>query len=434
MEGITDMRRAIVSLIGVFSLLVLSTTSCKNPNLSGGILHFDQMRYERSRETLLKAIGQEPRNAEAYLWLGKAYAELDSTQESVDALEKAREFGGTGTPWPEIAKDVDNAREHYWSIRHNQGLADAKAAQESKQQAKIAESQKHFREALNQFKRAQIFLDNKEETPRNMGVCYFNLGQVDSGLTALKLSQKLAPEGDDKAQRLLFEQYRQLGDQAAEQGNVGNPEGLQQALKFYREAEKIRPKDSDLLFSLGVVEFQLAEADTTNKTEHQRAAVDYFEKTLEIKPDDQEALQNVASLYWILGECDQGLVRAKTLLDLDPHNYRYYDILGRLYDCTGNKTERIAGLVFSRALRDGTVQSIVPEEFRARLESGAASDLLRIYREEGRPEEIRVFNDSSGRPYECWFYWTRGRAFAFLDGTYKYQTEFKAEQPKEEEE
>lgn len=410
-------------------LLSVVATSCKNPNLSGGILHFDQKRFERARETLLRAIAQEPGNAEAWLYLGKAYAELDSTQEARAALEKAASF--QGPKFPEAKSLSDNALESYWSQRHNEGLAAAKAAQEAKQLAKTQEAQKNFREALNRFKRARVYQPQKEETPRNMGVCYFNLGEIDSGLVALKESQKLAP-GDEKAAGILFDQYRFLGDQAAEKGSAANPDGLRDAIKFYSEAEKIRPKDSDLLFSIGVVYFQLAEGDTARKREHYDTAADYFVKTLEIKPDDQEALQNAATLYLELKQCDEGLAAARKLVDLDPHNYRYHDILGRLNGCVGQKSDQIAGLVFSRSLRDGEV--IPLDGFNAHKESfDAQSDLLRRYREEGKPEEIRTFKDTNGREYETWFYWTRGKAYAFYDGEFKYSTEFRPEQPKEEE-
>jgi tetratricopeptide (TPR) repeat protein len=413
------MRRSIFSILLAGFFLVVSTTSCKNPNLSGGILHFDQKRYERARETLLKAIAQEPSNAEAYFWLGKAYAELDSTAKAREFFMKAVDL--SGPKFPTIKKDVENAMDHYWSLRHNDGLQYAKAAQDAKAAEKPEEMKKNFRLALNQFKRAQVYNPKKEETPRNMGVCYFNLGQVDSGLVALKDAQQLSPAGDSKAGKLLFVQYRDLADQAAAKGGV---DGCNSAIKFYSEAEKLNAKDCDLLYSMGVVHYQLAEADTAKKTAEYRSAVEYFEKTLACKEDDQDALFNAASLYLELKECDKGIVLAKKLLDLNPREGRYYDMVGRLNDCLGKKSERVAGLVFSRALKSGEVVS--PENLKTEIEKlGGTSDAMRKYREEGKPEEIRSFTDAGGADYLCWFYWTRGKALAFIRGEYKYEMTFK---------
>ncbi len=84
-----------------------------------------------------------------------------------------------------------------------------------------------------------------------------------------------------------------------------------------------------------------------------RSAVEYFEKTLACKEDDQDALFNAASLYLELKDCEKGIVLAKKLLDLNPREGRYYDMVGRLNDCLGKKSERVAGLVFSRALKNG---------------------------------------------------------------------------------
>jgi tetratricopeptide (TPR) repeat protein len=413
------MRRGIFSILLCGFFLVVLSTSCKNPNLSGGILHFDQKRYERARETLLKAIQQEPGNAEAYFWLGKAYAELDSTEMARATFLKAKDL--TGPKFPNMKTEVENAMDHYWSVRHNDGLQYAKAAQDAKAAERSDEMQENFRLALNQFKKARIYNSEKEETPRNMGVCYFNLGQVDSGLVVLQEALKLSPTGDTRATKILCGQYRELGDQSAEKGGV---EGYAAAVKFYTEAEKLCGNDCDLLYSIGVVHYQLAEVDSTGTIAEYRSAVAYFEKTLACKEDDQDALYNAASLYLELKECDKGLVHAKKLLDLNPHEGRYYDIVGRLNDCMGKKNERVGGLVFSRALKSGTL--VPPENLKGEIEKlGGTSDAMRKYREEGKPEEIRSFTDASGSDYLCWFYWTRGKALAFVRGEFKYQVDFK---------
>lgn len=412
------MKRAVLACVAVAAIAAVIVAGCKNPQLSGGILHFDQKRYERARETLLTAIQQEPNNAEAYYWLGMSYAEMDSTRESRAALDKSIELAATNT---ELKERASQAIDHYWSVRHNEGLSFAKAAQDSDALDKKEEAKKNWRLALNQFKKARIFNPKKEETPRNMGVSYFNLAQVDSGLAALLEAQALAP-GDERSAGILFDQYRNLGDLAAEKG-MSDPTSLKDAVKFYREAEKIRPTDADLLFSLGVVIYQIAEADTSNRKARYMEAVGYFERAIEIKPDDQEALFNAATLHLELKSCDKGVVLARKLLDLNPREGKHYDLVGRLSDCLGQKNDRVAGLIFSRALTGAMVPL---EGFKETIQAaGAQSDLLRRYREEGNPEEIRSFKDASNREYMAWFYWTRGKALAFYEGEFKYQFAFK---------
>jgi tetratricopeptide (TPR) repeat protein len=428
------MRRCIYGFVLTAALLALAATGCKNALLSGGILHFDQKRYERAREVLLNATHEEPANAEAWLWLGKAYAELDSTSQARATLAHAATL--QSPKFPEMQKQVDDVMAHYWSVKHNNGLVLAKAASDAKISDKPAEAKKNFRDALNEFAKAREYGPDKSETPRNMGVCYFNLGQPDSGLIMLSLSHKLAPN-DEKSKEMLFDQYRKLGDQAASQTDAaGNTslEGLMNSVKFYSAADSLRPNDPDLLFSLGVVHYQLAEADTMHKAEHYAKAIEAFENDLQAKPDDQEALYNAASLYLEMKQCDKGLERAKTLLDLDPKKGRYHDIVGRLYYCQGNKTERVAGIVFQRSLQpvgDATgVTSVSVDDFRAHLgQADATSDMVKKYREEGKPEEVRTFNDNTSGAWETWFYWSRGRAYAFQNGALKYSRTFKPVKP-----
>ena len=207
--------------------------------------------------------------------------------------------------------------------------------------------------------------------------------------------------------------------------------GLREAIRFYTAAEELQPNDTDLLFSLGVVRFQLANADLDNRAEHMQDAVAYFEKTLTISPDDEEALYNAASLHLELRECERGYELARHLRDLNPRQGRYHDLVGRLLDCLGEKDERVAGLVFSRALRDAAVFP-VEQISEMREEYGPQSGIERKYREEGAPEEIRTFTDAQGGSYVAWFYWTRGRAYAFRDGQDAYQIEFRPQQPAED--
>lgn len=426
------MRRTITWAVVCIGLLSIISGGCKNPLLSGAILHFDQGRYERAHETLLKAIEQEPQNAEAHFWLGKTYAELDSTYLARQYLDKAAELAGERHP--EMAVSANEALAHYWSRHHNNGLSAATGAQKAKNEGKPDEAAEGFRTSLGQFQRARIYGPDKEETPRNMGAVYFNLGLVDSGLVALKDSQKLADPGDERAANQLFEQYRFLGDQAGlrrTDDGERDPEGLKDAVKFYSEAEALRPNDPDLLFSIGVVYYQLAETDEALRIERMTKAAEYFEKTLAVNPDDQEALYNAASLHLELETCDKGLPLATHLLDLDPRQGRYHDLVGRINDCLGEKTVRLAGLVFSRALRSGDV--VPAAEFKThREEWGPQSDLMRKHREAGEPEEIRTFTDAHGGKYVTWFYWTRGTAYAFYNGDEKYETNFKPQQPEDE--
>jgi len=426
------MRRSVLWFIVCLCIVPIGLSSCKNPQLSGAILHFDQGRFERARETLLTAAGQEPDNAEIYLWLGKTYAELDSTQLAVDNLKKASQMAGD--LHPEMVEEVKNALEHYWSVRHNEGLSAAQAAQEANALGNEEEAAGHFRHARNQFQRAQIYDPTREETPRNLGAVYFNLGEVDSGLAALKASRELAGSDNELASKLLFDQYRYLGDQATGRRTASgdiDPEGLADAIEFYREAEQMRPDDADLLFSIGVVYYQRANLDSAGRTEMLTQAVQYFDKALVVSPDDQEALYNAASLHLELKTCDEGLVLARRLLDLSPRDGRNHDLVGRMLDCKGEKTQRVAGLVFSRALTSGEV--VVQEEYRTLREKwGAQSDLVRKYREEGDPDEVRIFTDTDGGQYVAWFYWARGKAIAFYDGERRYETSFKPQQLDEE--
>jgi hypothetical protein len=57
---------------------------------------------------------------------------------------------------------------------------------------------------------------------------------------------------------------------------------------------------------------------------------------------------------------------------------------------------------------------------------GPGTDILQSVRTLGEPEEVRRYSTSQGQEFLCWFYWTEGKAVAFLNGAKKYEVSFKA--------
>ena len=44
--------------------------------------------------------------------------------------------------------------------------------------------------------------------------------------------------------------------------------------------------------------------------------------------------------------------------------------------------------------------------------------------ENGSPDEILSFTDSSGQEFDVWFYWSRGQGFGFVGGKEKFESQF----------
>ncbi len=428
------------ALLGLVGFVIWA--GCSNPNLAGGKLHFDQKRYDRALETFQLARQQMPANGEARLWLGRAFAELERADSSSTTTEKAdsasANFDAALRLDPRLQQQVQDVRGHYWSERFASGITSAKAAEENVAQGDKSGAQENYRTGLNYFHKALVYATDKDkkQTYENIGKMYFNLNQVDSALAIFNQIKAMAPD-DPVTKGILFDVYFNQGQKSYEDAaaslqasdSTKARQGFEQALSLYGKAAEVVSEDpkvqADLLFQQGAGAYELSYLDKTKHADYLRQAATGYEGVLKISPEDVDVLYNLALVYRDLEDYQKARDVSRRLLDLKPSEGQYHELVGRMEDKLGNKNALIAGLIFGKALRGGT--AVEATEARARSEkNGPSSDIARRFRENGQPDEIRTFPDQNGKEYECWFYWSRGTAFAFVDGSQKYDTKFAA--------
>jgi len=432
------MRMRTGLLIGLTGLVIWA--GCSNPNLAGGKLHFDQKRYDRALETFKLARQQMPASGEARLWVGRAFAEIeraDSTTTSTAGADSASaNFDRALALDPRLEKQVADVRGHYWSERFASGVTAARAAQDNVDQGDKGAAQREYRSSLNYFKKALVYSTEKDkkQTYENLGKMYFNLNQVDSALAIFNLVRSMAPD-DPMTKGILFDVYFNQGqkcyqdaaDALQHSDSTKARAGFKQALSLYAKSSEVvseeKQQQSDLLFQQGAAAYELAYLEKAEKNDYLGKAAEGYEGVLKLTPDDIDVLYNLALVYRDKADYQKARDVARRLLDLKPTEGQYHDLVGRMEDKLGNKNALIAGLIFGKALKQGS--TVAPTEARARSEKfGPSSDIARRFRENGQPEDLRVFPDQNGKEYECWFYWARGTAFAFVDGSQKYDTKF----------
>lgn len=425
------MTRARLHWIGgtLSACAVALLAACSNPNLSGGKLHFDQQRFGTARSTFARAVEQMPESGEARLWLGKSYAELampDSASYWFDEAARVQ---------PAMAKDVQDTRDHYWSVLHNSGITLAGGAQDKKNKGDEAGARPEFERALREFQRAIIYSPGRHETLTNIGKMYFNLEKVDSALMVFDQVHKLAPD-DEPTNNLLTSVYQDQGNGAYTSAGaiLGAPtpshaDSLKarqlylQADELYRKAADINATDPDLRFQLAATAYELSFLDEAKRRDYLTTAVEEYAKVLEQNPNDIDVMYNRALVLRDLERYDEARTIASQLVDMKPNKGEYHELLGRISDKLGDKTALIRSLIFAKALR--SKETVDPTTFSERAKAaGASSDMVRRGRESGPPDQIRIFRDSQGTEYETWWYWMRGTAFAFMGGDQKYDLHF----------
>jgi tetratricopeptide (TPR) repeat protein len=94
-----------------------------------------------------------------------------------------------------------------------------------------------------------------------------------------------------------------------------------EALEFGKSLEKKFSNDSDYMFMMGSIYFILEDA---------KKAIAYFEKALELKPDDIETLTLKTNAHLSLQQKDEAMDCCKKIIKLQPDNYEAHGLLEKL--------------------------------------------------------------------------------------------------------
>lgn len=419
------------SLLGVLlGVAVLSWwTGCSNPNLAGGKLHFDQAgrlgdpaeraaRFERARETFAVACKELPKSGEARLWLGKSFAELNKPDSASFYFDQAVRLDTL------LRRDVANAREHYWSAMTNAGQTSAQSGQKAKSEGDQAKADQLYDQALTELRTAMIYLKDRHESYNMAGIVYFNLGKVDSAVAMFRRSYELSRnaklEEKNKVEKQFFGILERQGDRSYQEGEKLKDAGDSTAAKeqylkgqdFYRQASELRPEDSRLNYMLGVCAYQLSQLIPAQRQELLTEATRRYKEVLKENPADIDVLFNLALLLRDVDQNQEAKEVAAKLVDLDPKDGTFHDVLARIEGVLGDKNALITGVTFGRVLRSG--REVDPAEAGARAPAG--SDAKKRLLENGKPEQVLSYSESSGKEYEGWFYWARGVGYVFSEG------------------
>jgi tetratricopeptide (TPR) repeat protein len=420
------MRWIRVLLIVLAAAGLASLAACKSAHLSGGKLHFDQGRYERALEQFEMAVAEQPENGEAHLWLGRALAELDQPEKAAAEFDKALELDSL------LTEQVENTRGHYWVAWYNLGLLTKKQGEAAKEAGDEAASAENFEKAVGEFRKAIVYDPANEKAHTNIGEVLYKLGRTDEAVEMFKTVQAMAEERIGKASdaeaatkirddmnEVLAAVYWNLADQAY-QG-----EQWDAALTFYNQALALKPEETNLSYQLASTYFQKSiTAEGEDKARYLESAIEHYNRVLELVKGDEDALYNMTVSLWELGQYENAEVKAKELVDVNPKDGEYHIFLARTYSKLEKNDMFVNYFVIGTALKTGTQVPVATAREEAQ-KHGPGTDILQALRNLGEPQEIRRFDDNTGQEYVSWFYWSQGKAIAFVKGAKQAEVDFK---------
>jgi len=401
-----------------------------------GRLYFAQKLYEKAAEQFKLAIKEDPESGKNYFELAKCYAEMDMNKEAGENFKLAVEKD------PRLREDVKTAVQHYWAEHYNRGVELMK--------------DKKYGDAIDEFLEASYLDDTDPRQYINIGVCYANLGEMDTAVKFYERALSLSPEHETARQNLIATFVKQAA-------KFRKDKEYDRAIEFYEKVMQLYVNDESLdvrtasgaelarrvkgdekgtgyLFDMAVAYLDRAEAKEDDAS--LQRANDIFGALYEADPADDDALYYYAYGKMVAEEYAEAISAFGQLLDRSPREPSYYMSMATAYvkAAGGDKDLQMKGVLYfalakalaseENKLKKSEFRNVSTLEKRLKSKYKSWKDMKKVLDELGVPEDIYAYTQESGGKVEAWFYWTQGKATVFTNGDKTGSIEFA---PQEEE-
>ncbi len=395
--------RKVAALLAFF--VALAASSCGDPYVQGGAMHFDAMRYDRAAAAFEEAVAKNPKDASARLWLARCYAELNRIPEAVLQFDQA------ATLSPSLAPEVSSYRLRYWRAQELRGESLLREA------LVMPETSAQRTERLNQ---AAAALQQALLLSTDSGITYFQLhklhaarGESTEALKYLGLALDRA-QGDEELSGELVPILRERGRQAILDRDY------QVGVTEYASAARLRPGDVDLQMDLASALLLLAESrgvSTSVRDSTYREAGRVLEEVHRRRPLEPDAMYNLATVRIRMKDYSGAghlLLKYLALLPRDAEAWRLYSETAKAERLDGEA--RTAGLAAAVMALNRPVSDTGEWARRAAERFGPVSPLGAFFAELGTPDEIHTTKEGNQSLIEVWFHIGKRRVAAFQNG------------------
>lgn len=343
------MRARLVSILGVLGIVAVAAIGCKSVDTTSMILRNQEGNYDLALELGRKALAANPNDAEAHFQMGFAYSKLDSVALAYQHFIKAKELDPKKDKL--VADNIQSNFAKHYKLGQNAGTrGDYKTAVTEFDLATQADP----RQAVGFF---------------NLGSSYFSLATTDTSNAkadyeaALKAADKVLSISNpseqvySRALTLAGKSLVQLGreEDAVERfqrmieedpanyliiQDIGNDlltakswKGAAIFLKMTADARaKVAADDANVYYNLGVAYYNMRDTDPNALSE----SVMYYQKALDLQPDDPATVLNMVLAYTAAEDWDQVALWGEKLVSLNPNDPAGWRLLAVGYQKLGD--------------------------------------------------------------------------------------------------
>ncbi|MBN2572686.1 MAG: tetratricopeptide repeat protein [Ignavibacteriales bacterium] len=348
-------------LLGAMSFGLIAY-QCGSTEMTSAKLYIDQKNYPKAQEFLEKELAKNPKNDEAYYYLGAVNGELGDYDQMLVNFNKSLEISKN------YETRINEQKAFYWGKFFNLGVMAYNNATNATDDDSV---KMHFEKAAENFQFAITCLPDSGGTYKNLAYTYLNLGQPERSLDPLRSMVKnvKSAESYELLGELLYKTGAGLQEKKTKEDSIEALNYFNEAITALTEGKQKYPNNENIMVFLG---YAYVSADRVED------AIDAFQASVNTDPNNQHYRYNYGSILLNMNEFDLAEEQLKKALELDP-NYK-----NAIYNLAVNYIK------WGEKIRlDAEAQEIQTEEHKAKFQ--AAIPLLNKYLEM-EPNEVAIWN------------------------------------------
>lgn len=292
--------KRVLSIILLFSIVLgFSAFQCSSTELTSAKLYIQQNNYDKAVESLQNEVKKNPQSDEGFYLLGFVNGEQGNVTEMLENFKKSSEISD------KFAKNIEESKKYHWADSFNKGV---QIFNKASKYGDTDSATTIFQQAIDKFNEAIACQPDSADTYKNLAYAYINMGNREAAIKPYTKVMELTKSEDSYVQ--LADIYIQKGMTLKDSGK--KEEGMQnlnKAIEILEEGRELFPNNGDILLLLSNSYIAADKLDIAKNAFKDGVAQD---------PENKFYRYNYGSLLLNAEEYEEAVVQLKKALEIDP--------------------------------------------------------------------------------------------------------------------